>query len=141
MTRIKRPIAAAGAAALLAFSLTACGGAPDDASKDDFCKTFNDSAFAQDIDPEDFDAQADALNEYSENLEEVGTPEDISDDARNGFEVIVEAFGDVDADDLEDEDAQKAIEEKYKDDEEDVNAFFEYAANKCGEVPAENPSE
>ena len=40
MTRIKRPGAAAGAAVLLAFSLTACGGAPDDASKDDFCDAF-----------------------------------------------------------------------------------------------------
>ena len=47
----------------------------------------------------------------------------------------------MNADDLEDEDAQKAIEEKYEDDEEDVNAFFEYAATECGEVPAEIPSE
>ena len=40
MTRIKRPAAAVGAAALLAFSLTACGGAPDDASEGDFCDAF-----------------------------------------------------------------------------------------------------
>jgi len=131
MTRIKRPAAAVGAAALLAFSLSACGGAPTDASEKDFCKAYNDSAFNADIDEDDFDAQADALNEYAEKLDEVGTPEDIPDDARKGFEVIVEAFGDVNADDLEDEDAQQAIEDKYKDDEDDVSAFFAYATTTC----------
>ena len=111
---------------------TACGGAPTDASEDEFCEVFNDSAIAgDDIEDDDFEAQADALNEYAENLEDVGTPESISDDARKGFEVVVDAFGEVNADDLEDEDAQAALEEKYKDDEDDVTAFFQYAAETC----------
>ena len=132
MKRIQRPAAAAASAAFLAFALTACGGAPTDASEDEFCEVFNDSAaFGEDIADDDFDAQADALNDYAEKLEEVGTPESISDDARKGFEVVIEAFGDVSADDLEDEDAQAALEDKYKDDEDDVNAFFEYAAETC----------
>lgn len=132
MTRIKRPAVAIGSAVLLAFSLSACGGAPTDASKEDFCKTYSEQAGSgEDIADDDFDAQADALNEYADNLEETGTPEDISDEARNGFDVLVEAFGEIDADDLEDEDAQKALEDKYEDDEDDVNAFFEYAAETC----------
>jgi len=132
MKQIKRPAVAVASAACLAFALTACGGAPTDASEDEFCEVFNDSAIAgDDIEDDDFEAQADALNEYAENLEEVGTPESISDDARKGFEVVVDAFGDVSADDLEDEDAQAALEEKYKDDEDDVTAFFQYASETC----------
>ena len=38
MTPMKRPLAAASATVLLALSLSACGGAPTDASKADFCK-------------------------------------------------------------------------------------------------------
>jgi len=136
MTRIKRPAAAVGAAVLLAFSLSACGGAPTDASEEDFCEAYNGIAEVGEIDEDDFDAQADAANDYAEELEEVGTPENIPDDARKGFEVWVEVFGDLDADDLEDEDAQKAIEDKYEDDEDDVEAFSAYAAETCTpEVP------
>lgn len=141
MTRIKRPAAAVGAAALLAFSLTACGGSPDDASKEDFCEAYS-SQSDDSFNTEDPDKAAEALNDYADKLDEVGTPDDISDDARHGFEVIVDAFGDVDGDDLKDEDAQKALEDKYKDDEDDVNAFFEYATKKCiGDIPTDIPSD
>ena len=142
MTRIKRPAAAVGAAVLLAFSLSACGGAPTDASDEDFCEAYNGISALGEADGEDYEAQAEAANEYADELEEVGTPEDIPDDARKGFEVWVEVLGDVNADDLEDEDAQKAIEEKYEDDEDDVTAFFEYAGETCAsdvEVP-EDPA-
>lgn len=130
MTRIKRPAAAVGATVLLALSLSACGGAPTDASEKDFCEAYNSSADA-DVDPEDAEAQAEALNDFAAELEEVGTPEDIPEDARKGFEVVVEAFGEISAGDLEDEDAQQSLEEKYAEDEDDVNAFFEYAAETC----------
>ncbi len=139
MTRIKRPAAAVGAAVLLAFSLSACGGAPTDADEKDFCEAYNsDAGFSAEED--DFEAQAEAANEYADELNEVGTPEDIPDDARKGFEVWVEVLGDVNADDLEDEDAQKAIEEKYEDDEDDVTAFFEYAGETCASEVPEDPA-
>jgi hypothetical protein len=142
MTRIKRPAAALGATVLLAFSLAACGGdAPTDASEGDFCDAWNDSAFSEDIAEDDFEAQADALNEWADSLEEVGTPESIPDDARAGFEVFVEALGEVNADDLEDEDAQQALEDKYKDDEDDIEAFTAFATDTCTELPEEAPTE
>lgn len=141
MTRIKRPAVAAGAAVLLALSLSACGGAPTDASQDDFCEAYNDNALNGDIAEDDFDAQAEALNDYSDKLEETGTPEDISDEARNGFEVVVEAFGDISSDDLDGDDTQKALEDKYADDQDDVEAFFEYANEQCGETPEDAPVE
>lgn len=144
MTRIKRPAAALAAAVLLALSLTACGGdgddgsanddegAPTEASEDEFCEVFREAESAgEDLEDDDFDGQADLLNEYADKLDEIGTPEDIPDDARHGFEVLVEAFGDVRPDDLEDEDAGKALEEKYEDDREDVEAFFDYYLETC----------
>ena len=132
MTRIKRPAAAFGAAVLLAFSLSACGGAPDDASKDDFCDAVNSDALT-DVDISDSEAYLDALKKQADELEDVG-PEDISDDAREGFEVYIDAIKDVDADDLKNpDDLEDAISE---DDQDKVGKFFEYQATTCTpEIP------
>jgi len=132
MTRIKRPAAAAGAAVLLAFSLSACGGAPTDASKDDFCEALNDESVFEDADASDVGAYIDALKEQGENLEEVGTPDDISDDGREGFEIYIDAVKDLDADDFESLDDLDSIEDDYSDEENDqVDAFFEYGSDNC----------
>lgn len=140
MTPVKRIVGAGSAAVLLAFSLTACGGAPTDASKEDFCDAFNsaEKIFA-DIDPEaEAKDQAgdvtDAYKEFADKLEEVGTPDGISDDAREGFEIFVEELGDLDEDDVEKflEDPEKDIAEVSKDDEKKVNEFTEYAGKECG---------
>lgn len=161
MTPLKR-CTAATAAALFVFSLSACGddgdgkdnkdssseqeGPAADASEEDFCEAFNDPSLT-DVAEDDYEAQADALHSYADALEDVGTPEGIPDDARNGYEVLVEAYHEIDADDLEDEDAQADLEEKYKDDEDDIEAFFAYAGEKCvaagvpSDAPTDTPSE
>ena len=146
MTSLKRYVGAGSAAVLLAFSLTACGGAPTDASTEDFCEAYNSSAeiFA-DIDPEgDPSEQAgdatEAYKEYAEKLEEVGTPENISDDARDGFETLVDELGDLDEDDVEKflEDPSSEIAQVSEEDEKKVDEFTEYASEECGaEVPTE----
>ncbi len=146
MSPIKRYAGAASAAVLMTFSLAACGGAPTDASSEDFCEAYNGQTKALEaIDPEGSpESQAedlvDALKDYAEKLEEVGTPENISDEAREGFEITVEELGDLDAGDV-----QKAIEDQSgefaevsKDDEEKAAAFDEYASKECGsDAPAE----
>lgn len=161
----KRSMAAA-TAALFIFSLSACGdsdkgddkgsdkddkdsssseepeGPAADASEDDFCGAFSNEDLAE-VDEEDFEAQADALHDYADALEDVGTPDDIPDDARDGYEVLLEAYRDIEAGDLEDEDAQADLEEKYKDDQDDIEAFFTYATEKCVPegLPSDVPSE
>lgn len=141
MTPIKRYAGAASAAAMLALSLTACGGgAPGDASKDEFCEAFNSQYdFFKDFDAEASpEEQADAwvkgFNDYADKLEEVGTPEDISDEEREGFEITVEELGDLDADEVQKaiEDGDEEFAEISKDDEEKANAFNEYGTEKCG---------
>lgn len=69
-------------AAVALAGLTACGGpegseAPTDASKDEFCTVINGLDTS---DPEGF----------VDDLVEVGTPSDIPDEAREGFEVMVD---------------------------------------------------
>ncbi len=84
----------------------------------------------------------DGYKEYADKLEEVGTPENISDDAREGFEVFVEELGDLDEDDVKEylEDPSKDIAEVSEDDEKKVDEFTEYAAKECG-APEEDAPE
>src|SRR5690606_28582327 len=96
MTRLKRPLASAGAATLLALALTACGGgAPSDASVDDYCdavrNTTNQEDFFKAVEDEDWDKLADLIEDQAKELEEVGTPDDISDEEREGFEIQLDA--------------------------------------------------
>ncbi|WP_435768976.1 hypothetical protein [Nocardioides sp. SYSU DS0651] len=163
MPPFKRPLAAAGTAVLLSLSVAACGeSAPTDASEDEFCETYLDTSWQEGVGEEDFDAQEEALQERADELEEVGTPEDIPDDAREGFEVQLEVLRDISAEDLEDsqqEDStiEEEFEEEYADSKDEVDAFEEYVGDTCNadtpgegtggsddmssETPAETPSE
>ena len=128
MTRIKRPAAALSATVLLAFSLSACGGPPTDASEDEFCEVVLEE-------PGD---DVDAVHDWADKLEETGTPEDIPDDARNGFELLVDFAKDVDEDDID-----NFEEGDFSDDEQkDFAAYSEYLTETCFgdlEIP-EDPS-
>lgn len=104
MKTLQRRAAAVSAPLLLALSLTACGGsdassAPDDASSEDFCDTFLN--LDSDVDPDDADAQLKAAQDLADQLSDVGTPAEFSDDARDGFEVFIDYIGDLDSGDVE----------------------------------------
>lgn len=141
MTPIKRPLAAVGAAALLALSLTACGGssAPSDASVEDFCKAVKAETGGEEIakaaEAKDYDKVADLLKERVEGIEEVGTPEDIPDDAREGFEIQVDAASDISGDDIKkayEDQGSDPFETDLSDDEKDkVKAYTEYESETC----------
>lgn len=139
MTPIKRPIAAAGAAVLLALSLSACGGgAPTDASKEDFCEVTQNESGGEEafkaISEEDWDKAADLIKEQADEVEEVGTPEDIPDDAREGFEIQLDAAKSLDGDDIEKafKDEEDPFEADLSDDEKDkVEAYSEYENETC----------
>jgi len=145
MSPIKRYAAAASTAVLLGFSLIACGDsasdAPDDASKEAFCKAYNaTNETDEDSSTED---QVEEAHDQADKLIEVGTPEDIDDDSREGFEILVDAVADIEEDDVdnitnaegEDEfrDAIGASEDDFK----KVVAFLTYAGTTCAEAPAE----
>lgn len=141
MTPFKRPLVAAGAAVLLALSLTACGGGhPTDASAKDFCAAVTEAGtVASEVEgDEPTETEWKKIQKSYEELGEVGTPEDIKDAERNGFEVMVDAVTGLDYDDAKkafgSEDGDDSIPGVSKDDEKDVDAFFEYAGTACADA-------
>ena len=119
---MRRLLASAGLV-LVAGTLTACGSPPDDASKSDFCQAIQAAPIEDEPTQDDVDEWVDTLND-------TGTPGDISDDERNGFEVLVEALDEADVDDIDD-DADFDDVVKDSDDREDVDKFFAYVTETC----------
>ena len=123
---------------------TACGGgggAPTDASEKDFCDT--QSSLLGDLLPDDMtnpevptnDEMAKAVKDWGKELEEVGTPEDIPEDARAGFEAVVKQTKEIDASDFSIEKLEEleqggadASEKAQK----QAQAFTDYLTEKCG---------
>lgn len=129
-----RPARAAVTAAALVAVLAGCSsGPPTDASVEDFCKVFDDfNTAATDLgeDAETAD-RIKAIKDVGKDLEEVGTPEDISDEARAGFEVTIEAIADL-PDDASEDEVDKYIEDSLTDEEQKQSeAFDEYVSETC----------
>jgi hypothetical protein len=124
MNALPRRLAALGAPAVLLVSLTACGGgpggdAPEDASVEDFCTAYAKVATLED---------GQAIKDWSEEMAEIGTPEGIGDEEREGFVILVDAANDVD----EDADVSDLEGKDLSDDEEAaVTAFATYGTTTC----------
>ena len=128
---------------LVGAATSACGGggAPTDASETDFCDT--QSSLFSDLLPEDMadpelpsdEEMAQAVKDWGRELEEVGTPDDISDDARAGFEQLVEQAGEIDAADFS-IDQLEELEQGGADASEaaqrEAEAFADYLTETCG---------
>jgi len=140
--RVRR-LSALAAPALLVLSLTACGGggAPTDASKEDFCEAYNaepdiDESLGDASPEEQAEAIKTELDKLVETYEEVGTPSDIPDDAREGFEISVDAVKEISEDEIltaiEEEDDTFFEEFVTGEDKEKADAFEEWASGYCG---------
>lgn len=129
---------------LLGAVTSACGGgsgAPTDATEKEFCDTQT-SLFA-DLMPDDMadpqvpsdEDMAKAVKDWGKELERVGTPEDISDDARAGFERVVEQAGEIDASDFSIdklEELEKGGADASKQAQKEAQAFADYLTKTCG---------
>lgn len=121
---------------LVAGTAAGCGGGPPtDASKDDFCGVFED--FNKTVGGMDADASQEdfvkAIKDVGKELEEVGTPEDIPDDARRGFEKTLEMIDKIE-DDASQEELDKLEKELSDAEQKDSDAFDEYLAKTCEDV-------
>ena len=131
---------------LIGAAASACGGgagggAPTDASEKEFCQT--QSSLLEDLLPEDManpelpsdEQMAEAVKDWGSKLEEVGTPEDIPDDARKGFEAVVEQADEIDASDFSIEKLEE-LEAGGKDASAEAKkqaaAFEKYLTDTCG---------
>lgn len=123
---------------LVGASAVGCGGggAPSDASEKDFCASLN--SLFEDLDlsaePSEKEAVA-AIKDWGKELEKVGTPEKISDEARDGFDLMIEQVGEIKAE----EDFDK-LDDSLSDSEKKASAAFEdFASKTCGELGIEEP--
>lgn len=120
---------------LVAGTTVGCaGGPPTDASTADFCGTFDDfNASAMDLgeDPDPADV-VEALKDVATELEEVGTPEDIPEDARAGFELVVETIQELPEDASQEDIAE--LDKDFTDEQNDQSdAFDDYLSETCSE--------
>jgi len=121
---------------LAAGSLSACGGgpgadAPTDASVDDFCAGFIETFEVISSGDDEIDAK-----DAADALAEAGTPEDISDEEREGFEIFVEALDGI-GNGASQEDVEDA-DEFPEDEAEKGEAFINYATTTCQDQLAES---
>jgi hypothetical protein len=117
------------------------GGAPSDASKDSFCDAAN--SLMSDLVPDDLTTaelpsdkdMAQAVKDWGSRMEEVGTPEDISDDARKGFESVVDQAKEIDASDFSMdnlEELEKGGADASAEETKQAEAFGTYLTDTCG---------
>ena len=127
---------------LVAGSAVACGGggadgAPADASEKEFCDGYS-SLFTDMVPSEgategpDEAAMLKSFKDWGNRMEEIGTPEDISDDARAGFELTVDQIDELEAKDLDDEGLEKLDDDLSKDETKQVDEFTTYLNDTCG---------
>ena len=160
MIRLNRGVAAVAAPLILSVALAGCGDsdgakdggdakeAPKSATTQEFCEVYlappelPDNA--SDLEPaEQAKAYKDAFDGIAKDLTDVGTPEDMPDDAREGYEILVKTLQDLDEGQL-----QKAIEEQdgeflenqVSDDEnKKVTSFTDWATESCAEFSTPAP--
>ncbi len=146
-TTSRTRLTVSAAALLIGAAASACGGggagggAPSDASEKDFCQT--QTSLLENLMPADMsnpelpsdEQMAKAVKDWAKKIEEVGTPSDISDDARKGFEAIVEQANKIDASDFS-IDKLEQLEAGGKDAsaeaKKQADAFETYLTETCG---------
>ncbi|MDF9718026.1 hypothetical protein INN71_16725 [Nocardioides sp. ChNu-153] len=113
-------------------TLSACGGgAPTDASEEDFCSSFESALTTL---GEQAEAEPDTevdLGDAIDELESTGTPENIPDDAREGYESLLEALNDADGKTVEE--VEDDVEDPFGegDDADAGEALGTYYADTC----------
>lgn len=124
-------------------TLTACGddpeGSEDTVSVNEFCGAILDvqEAYAE-VDQDDpTEEQVRGVKDSVEALTEQGLPEDVSEDARAGLELIAEEVGDL-PDDASAEQLMTAGEDFSDEDEVKSDAFDDYVETTCAD-PGEEP--
>jgi hypothetical protein len=123
-------------ALLVGATLAACGGdAPGDASETEFCDAQGSLFSGLDLGGADAlpsdEELAEAFRDWGAELESVGTPEDMPQEARAGFEDLVREVEDVDAEDFSEEGLQQQLDDLSDETGEQAEAFTAYVEETC----------
>jgi hypothetical protein len=121
---------------LLGGTMTACGDdgavSDDTVSTAEFCDAITEvqKAYAE-VNPEEpTEEQVRGVKDAVEELADQGLPEDVSDEARAGLELIAAEIADV-PDDASAEDLEKAGEDFSEEDDAKSEAFDQYVEDTC----------
>jgi hypothetical protein len=108
------------------------GGAPTDATEEEFCDGFSSlfTDMAELADADDAEIVR-GIKDWAATMEEIGTPEGISDEEREGFERSLQLISDLD-EDASPEDFEKLDEELSEEEQDAVDAFDTYTTDTCG---------
>jgi hypothetical protein len=118
-----------GVTMVVVAGMTSACGSPEDATTEDFCEAIRDIPSGE--------PSQDEVDDYVGKLEDTGTPEGISEDARNGFETWTDVVGDIDVEDSDSEEIQEQIDKTADEDQQqELDALFEYVGREC--VTADN---
>jgi hypothetical protein len=112
------------------------GGSDKSASVEEFCGVFLDMAqTAQDQGADASDADAlKLLKDLADKLEEVGTPEDMPEDAKKGLELLIGKIKEL-PDDATAEDLAKVEKDFSEEDKANQEALQTYLGTKCINAP------
>lgn len=105
--------------------------APTDATTEDMCGVLSDGASIKD---------GGDVVDFAHQLQDAGTPSDIPDEARSGFEVYVKVLEDIDPDLTPKQLAKEKPADLSKDDQANVQAFLSYAGQTCAPSSGSQPS-
>jgi hypothetical protein len=128
---------AVGGVLVLVGVLAGCSGDEGDsegagtASQDEFCEAFNglvDEVMGAGI--SDPSAMVRAVKEWASDMEELGTPAEMPDDAQRGFELFVDKAADLD-EDMGLEDLQNLGSELSEEDQADGQSFTGWTQENC----------
>lgn len=136
---LRRRLVLPSVALLMAATAAACGSddAPTNASTEDFCEGQGSLMADLSADMENVPEPkeiAESIQSWADEVEEIGTPEDMSEEARAGFEATLEQARDIEASDLETDNLDELGEELTGDAKKEAEAFNEYVAETCGNL-------
>jgi hypothetical protein len=109
------------------------GGGSDAASKADFCQSFQD--FYDDLTSITGEEEnlGKILKDAAQNIEDTGTPEDISDDAKEGLQLVLDQINEL-PDDATAEDIGGLESDLSEDEQAKSDAFTEYLEKTCPDI-------
>jgi hypothetical protein len=117
-------------AASLVLVASGATGCSSSASKKDFCNGYEDFIKALIGISADEKNYGEKVKDAASKFEDVGTPDDISDDAKEGLEIVFDAIKDLD-DDASQEDISNLDADLSKDEQKKADAFQAYLEKTC----------
>ncbi|GAA4369386.1 hypothetical protein [Nocardioides caricicola] len=127
---MRAALVVAALALVLTGSMAGCSGSdePEASSKDDFCAEFN--GLVEDVLGAGVDDQVTAVKDWAADMEDVGVPDEMPDDAERGFALFLDHAADLD-EDMGVDDLSRLGADLSDDERADGEAFTGWVQDNC----------